>query len=226
MFNESRLRQNKVGHQLPWSDDELLAGLQKFYDDYGHYPSAGEVDTFAYLPSARSIQRTHGGLVTLRQRLLPDEDSDHTRGDRRRKIASEGDARARKYEEEFYIFLTKHFKEIAVHEHKIIRPGNVASDVFIYLNDSSADGIVIDLFYAQDLITLLKIVTIKNKRYKDLPFTVYFILVGNDGIQQTEIDSRIVNKKVPLPSHINVVTENTFKQNSIDELKLRSKFSR
>lgn len=131
-----------------------------------------------------------------------------------------------KVEEEFYNFLIGEFDEIAIHEHKIIRPGNVASDVFIYLDQEATNGIVIDLFYAQDLITLLKIVTIKAKRYATLPYKIYFVLVGNDTISDIDIDLRIANKQVPLPSHIRVLTETAFKGTIVPMLKNKSRFAK
>lgn len=223
-MDESILRKNKAGNQSQWTDTELLSGLKYFYEQYGHFPTAGEVDTFPYLPSARSIQRTHGGLVGLRKRLLPNEHHDFTRGSYRSDKAREGDKRARAYEEEFHTLLTAHFEEISIHEHRIIRPGNVASDFFIYLNEKN--GIVIDLFYAQDLKTLGKIVTIKLKRYATLPYETYFILVGNPSLSNQSIQNLMANRTNPLPSHISVITENSFKTSYISSLSNRSKYVR
>ena len=224
--NSENLRKNKIGNQPLWTDDQLSAGFKYYFQLHGRYPAAGEIDSFAYLPSARSIQRTQGGLINLRKRLFPNEESDHTRSELRRKKASDGDRRASLYEEEFYNYLLDHFEEIAIHEHKVIRPGNVARDVFIYLNKFSKDGIVIDLFYAQDLVTLLKIVNIKAKRYATLPYDVYFILVGNPSISNFDINRRIENRHIPLPQHITVMTEQSFKDAVINSVKERSDYTK
>ncbi|MGZ6005685.1 MAG: hypothetical protein ACXWLH_06100 [Candidatus Saccharimonadales bacterium] len=223
MIDKNLLRTNKPGHQMPWSDDDLLNGLRYFYQLNGRYPTATEIDPFPYLPSSRSIQRAHGGLVALRQRLLPDEANDYTKGEHRSSKAREADARATKYEEEFYNFLIENFMPVAVHEHKIIRPGNVASDFFIYEDEEK--GLVIDLFYAQDIRTLTKVVNIKLKRYSTLPFEVYFILVGNSAITNSQIDQRMENRQTKLPTHIKVVTEISFKSSLINAIKNRSRYS-
>ena len=216
------LRKNKPGHQSAWTDEELLQGFSYFYKLEGHFPTADEIDNFPYLPSSRSIQRTHGGLVNLRKRLMPTEHHDFTTGAYRSDKAREGDRRARDYEEEFYNFLNTHFHEIAIHEHKIIRPGNVASDFFIYLDDDT--GIVIDLFYAQNIRRLGKSVQIKLKRYAPLPFEIYFVAVGNPAITNQQIDERMQNRSTSLPSHIKVVNEQSFKDSIVKSLKNHSKF--
>jgi hypothetical protein len=126
------LRVSKSGDQLAWTKQEILASLQHFYKLYNRYPTALEIDRFEYLPSSRSIQRSFGGLVALRKELIPDSHSNFTQGAYRSSIAKETWHRAVKYEEEFYNFLCSHFDPVAIHEHKIMRPGNVASDYFIY----------------------------------------------------------------------------------------------
>ncbi|MCA9342635.1 hypothetical protein KC950_01320 [Candidatus Saccharibacteria bacterium] len=57
--------------QNSWTKDELRAGFEKFKNINGRYPTSHEIDSFPYLPSARSIQRTFGGLVEIRQQVIP-----------------------------------------------------------------------------------------------------------------------------------------------------------
>ncbi len=199
---------------------------RNFFEENDHYPSAGEIDTYQYLPSSRSIQRSCGGLINIRSKLIPEAPVDHTKGDTRRKLASDADKRAKIYEEEFYLYLTSYLEEISIHEQKTIRPGNVSSDIFIYLGDSAETGIVIDLFYAQDLVTLLKIVNIKHKRYTQLPFEIIFILMGNGLISQEEINTRIANKLNRLPHNIQVMTESFFKDSKMPLILAKSKFTK
>ena len=70
------LRKQRVGSQDPWTIDELRTGLERFNETYGHYPTASEVDKYEYLPSARSIERSHGGIVTLRKVLKLNTETD------------------------------------------------------------------------------------------------------------------------------------------------------
>lgn len=117
-----------------------------------------------------------------------------------------------------------HFDPVAVHEHKIMRPGNVSCDYYIYLNEDS--GIVIDLFYAKDLFSLSNVVSIKLKRYTSLPYGVHFILIGNDSITIHDIQRLMKNRKTSLPLHITVDTELNFKTSTVYDIKLRSNYAR
>jgi hypothetical protein len=218
-------RKNISGAQLKWTEDQLLKGLLKYKSEYGRFPSASEIDSYEYLPSSRSIQRSHGGLVALKRKILPDfiDEHDLTRGVIRSNKASEADARAKKYEEEFYLFLCKHFSPMAVHEQKRIRPGDVSSDFFIYHND--IEGTVIDLFYAQDIKTMAKVVNIKLKRYSTLSNKVIlFVLVGNPEIVQSDIDKNIANKAIPIPENVKVMCEQYFKTNEIKLIVSKSNY--
>jgi len=218
------MRKSQLGSQEAWTKEQILAGLQHYYKIHGHYPTARDIDVFEYLPSSRSIQRQHGGLVALRQELIPDSDSDYTRGPARSARAKESWDRAVKYEEEFYSFLVNNFDPVAVHEHKVMRPGNINCDYYIYLDEDS--GIVIDLFFAKDLFSLANVVNIKLKNYRDLPYETIFVLVGNDQVTIQKIQEMLARKITPLPSHITVDTEANFKKTTIITLKQSSKFSR
>lgn len=218
------LRISKSGYQIPWTKSEVLAGLDHFFGLYKRYPTSHEIDAFEYLPSSRSIQRQFGGLVALRTELIPNSHSSFTRGAYRSARAKESWDRAAKYEEEFHAFLCKHFESVAVHEHKVMRPGNVSSDYYLYLKEDS--GVVIDLFYAQDMFSLSNVINIKLKRYLNLPFEIYFILVGNNQITNQDISKMTLQKRLPLPSHISIDTEVNFKNSTVFELKERSNYSR
>lgn len=209
---------------MPWTKTQVLAGLEHFYELYKRYPTAREIDAFEYLPSSRSIQRQFGGLVVLRSELIPNSHSSFTRGVYRSARAKESWHRAAKYEEEFYHFLCQCFDTVAIHEHKVMRPGNISSDYYIYFDENN--GVVIDLFYAKDLFSLSNVVNIKLKRYANLPYETYFVLVGNGSIMIDDIQKMIANRKIPLPSQISVDTEQNFKSSTILKLKNKSKFSR
>lgn len=222
MFDESSLRKNRVGNQVPWTTEELLAGFQYFYQQYGKYPSAHEVDAFEYLPSSRSIQRSYGGLQELRKRLLPDEINNYTKGEYRSKVARATFANGRTLEALFFEYLTSVFSEISVHEHKLIRPGNVNSDYYIYLNDQ--EGVVIDIFYAESITNLVNVVNIKLKRYSLVTQETYLVVVGNDLLRQEDIELKTKNRQIPLPRHIHVVSELFFKTAVINQLKSKSNY--
>lgn len=216
------LQKRKIGsisNGQTWSIDNIRDGFEYYKDLYGRYPTSREVDTFDYLPAARSIQRSYGGLVEVRKQLNLSGPVDFTKGEVRSLKASETDKRAKLYEEEFFNFLISKVDQIRVHEHKIIRPGNVASDFFIY--NSKNEGIVIDLFYAADIINLLKIINIKYKKYLTVVSPILFIVVGNDSISQISIDKIISNKKFIMPLSMKVLNERTFKSDFEKFIKIK-----
>jgi hypothetical protein len=221
---ENALRKIKPGSQPQWTKEELLAGFQHFKELHGRFPTAHEIDIFPYLPSARSIQRTHGGLVSLRQELLPEDIANYTLGEYRSAKAKTVFANGQSYEAEFYNYLVKHFDPIAVHEHKVIRPGNVNSDFFIYITENV--GVIIDIFYAESIRNLINVVNIKLKRYSLVSSETYLVVVGNPDISTEDIAAKVANRKNSLPRHIHVITELTFKEETINALKSRSSFAK
>lgn len=224
MYEQADLRKNKVGNQSPWTDGELLAGFSRYFELYGKYPSAHEVDTFEYLPSSRSIQRSYGGLQQLRKRLIPDGIENYTKGEYRKAVASQTFATGRALEALFYGYLTTIFKEVAIHEHKLIRPGDVSCDFYIYTSEH--EGVITDVFYADNIINLVNIINIKLKRYVLVDEETYLIVVGNESIDQKMVDSKTYNRQKPLPSHIHVVTEQHFKDSIIPTIRMKSGFNR
>lgn len=198
-----------------WNIENIRDGFSYFFDIYGHYPTSQEVDSFDFLISSRQIQRSFGGVVKIRKQLNLKAPKDYTKGRIRSDIAGIADKRAKEYEEEFYSFLISRLDEVRVHEHKIIRPGNICSDFFIYTSGKS--GVVIDLFYAADFHSFKGVINIKTKRYLPVKFPVYFVLVKDSLIDQRQIEQIILNKKILMPSHISVITELSFKE-KFDEI--------
>jgi hypothetical protein len=216
------LQKRKLGflaNGQTWTLDNIRNGLEYYRELHGNYPTSQEVDQFEFLPSARSIQRSYGGLVQLRKNLGLSGPHDHTKGKTRSAKAQEADNRAKVYEEEFFYFLSKHFAEMRIHEHKVIRPGDVSCDFFVYTSD--AEGVVIDLFYAADIDNVSKIINIKYKKYLDVKFPVLFIEIGNEKISQSEIDTMIKNRKTPLPEFMKVMNESEFKANFDKLIKIK-----
>lgn len=183
----------------------------RFHTEHGRYPTAREFDGCAYLPNARSIQKSYvGGLPAFRQKFIPEAVTDHTKGSVRSAMAKKTIERSYAYEERFYQLLISKFPEYLVHEQKRLRPGNVSSDFFIYT--SKTTGIALDLFYAEELFNLIGIVNIKLKRYIQLPETlqIYFICIDNGKYEQKDIDAFLQRRKNPMPKNIHVVTEAEF----------------
>ena len=212
MVKYKNLKKAQKGNQdTSWTIENIRDGFNYYFDLHGKYPTSLEVDLFEYLPSRRTLERFFGGIVEVRKTLQLETQSNYTTGEIRSKTAAEADKRAKIYEESFFNYLISKIPQTRVHEQKIIRPGNIAADFFIYNSDIS--GIVLDLFYAANLNSLSGVVNYKTKKYSNIQFPVFFILVGNDEITQELINSKIRNRKEVLPNHIKVLTEKNFKDN-------------
>lgn len=173
-------------------------------------PTAVDYDQCTYLPSARIIQKSHGGIVQLRSTLNLAGPANYTTGATRSKVATEMFANARIYEEKFYSYLTSIIPQIRVHEQKRLRPGNIASDFYVYTSETT--GFAIDLFYAESIESVNKIMNIKRKRYDHLSSIQIYFVVMNKNITQSILDSRMNNKKYLLLEHTHVYSEKAFKE--------------
>lgn len=224
-YNErmDSLRKSTVRSQA-WTADELRAGFMYYKELNGRFPTAHEIDAFPYLPTSRSIQRAYGGLVGLRKELFPDEVANFSIGEHRSGVAKATYAQGKDYEEQFYNYLLGYFEAIAVHEQKVIRPGNVNSDFYIYLSEKT--GVVIDVFYANSIKNLIGVVAIKLKRYSLITDETYLVVVGNPELTQTMIDAKTANRRTSLPAHIKICSEAYFKSEVVPKLQTRSEFAR
>lgn len=193
-----------------WTLDNIKSGVKYFFKLHGHYPDQREFDKFEYLPSVRQIEYRYGGLLGLRKTLNLPGQNDLRKGSHRSKIAKKMWHRAKNYEAAFYSYLISKIPEIRVHEHKVIRPGDVSSDFFIYTTNN--DGLVLDLFFAQDIPGIVQTINYKQKKYSKINYNVIFIIMESDGsFDQTEIQNLISNKKNRLEKHISIYTESYFK---------------
>lgn len=224
-FERFLKKQNKTTghhHNNEWTISNLEAGFEKFYQENSRYPSSPEIDVFEYLPSSRQIQRMFGGLQNLRKQMqLEHSAPDHHKGNIRSKIAGESMFRASNYEEDYYKFLISKIPEVFVHEHKVIRCGDykTSTDFFIYPPNSN-DGLVIDLFYAMDIINLMKQVKIKEPKYNPMPYQIFFISM-NEGISQEVIDMKVANKQTELSKNIKVYNVDYFNRNILPNIVIK-----
>lgn len=194
--------------QKKWSLEEIKEGLERYKKENGRYPTTIEVDSTMYLPSSRQIQRRFGGLVAFRKELRLSGPDDFTKGEYRSAVAAKLKRRSYEIEEEFYNYLLTIYPKINIHEQMRLRPGNIASDFYIYLTENT--GYAIDIFNAIDMHSLTKIINIKLKRYTQIKdYNIYFIAVGE--FLQGEVDKFMKNKKIKLPANIKVLCIETFK---------------
>lgn len=172
----------------------LKKGFLRFYNEYGNYPSALQIDKYPYLPSSRTIQRSWGGLETFRK-AIGLEITNYSKG----KIRSEKSAfigiRGFSEENKLEIILQKHFGEVFVHSQKRIGP--VRADFFIY---TPKGNFAVDIFCFEDKNCFNSDINIKLKTYKNYPYPVIYLPV-NQLYTSKDINNWITNKKNIIPNN-------------------------
>lgn len=198
----------KIGENF-WTDQKILAGFRRFLNESGHFPTAQEVDKCNYLPAARSIQRTFGGLVNLRKKFNLEID-DYTKGEHRSKIAVKLNISSRNLENSYFGYLKKIFGEMFVHREKpISEASKIRYDFFVY---SRSGDFAIDIFRPSNIKNLAGCINIKIAKLNNEENNVRQYLINlNQDITQNEIDNLIQNKKIKIPKNITVITDENFK---------------
>ena len=189
------LRTQRIGKQKPWTLEELSEGLAEFYKKNNRYPTAPEVDTYLYLPSARSIERRFGGLVALRQKLKLASQADFRSGKHSSERAYLINNRAHKTENTVYEFLIKKFgKEFVHREYFFIDDKRTRADFFIY---DQEQGFCVDVFYPASRRNLSGCLNSKLNKYQSERMKQYpvIFLQMNEEILQGTLDDLVKNKK-------------------------------
>lgn len=190
------LRTQKAGGgQEPWTLEELSAGLAKFFTDKGRYPTGPEVDTYPYLPSARSIERRFGGIVKLRQTLKLDSQADFRTGQHSIDRAHLIGQRAHQTENTVNDFLVGRFgKEFVHREYLFVDDKRTRADFFVY---DKSGGFCVDVFYPGSKRNLQGCLNSKLNKYTSDYMRQYpvIFLQMNKEIDQGTLDTLILNKK-------------------------------
>ncbi|HEX8227064.1 MAG TPA: hypothetical protein VF572_04325 [Candidatus Saccharimonadales bacterium] len=100
-----------------WTQEKLKIAFDRYIAEHGRLPTAPEVDQTDYLPSARQIQRSFGGLKKLRE-ILGYADTDFGSGTHRSSLATRGNLKASVAERELQHQLADVFGEPYVHSEK------------------------------------------------------------------------------------------------------------
>lgn len=185
----------KSGGQRQWNIEELKAGLEDFFNKNGRYPTAPEVDAYQYLPSARSIERSFGGLVELRKKLDLDTQADLREGAHSSARAYKINARSHDVEQIVYSFLKERFGKQFVHrEYFFLDDKRTRADFFVY---DKASGFCVDVFYPSDKRNLTGCLNSKLAKYQGPQMNQYpvIFLQMNMELDQELLDAVSKNKK-------------------------------
>jgi len=183
----------------------LKKGFFLFQQQYGRFPTALEIDSFPYLPTSRTIQRSWGGLEKLREQLNLSI-TNYTKGQYRSNKSYEIGKRGLNTENEIESILQSKFGEVFVHTQK--RIGHIRPDFYVYCPNGN---FAIDVFCYEAKHHFLSEINFKQKTYDNFPCQV--ILLGiNSKFNQVNIDLWTKNKRNILSSNFIVLDINEFKK--------------
>lgn len=202
---------------MTWSDQKIKEGFERFFKEYGRYPTAREIDKFPFLPSSRSIQRIRGGLKEVRRKLGLSI-VNYTEGAVRSAKAKSVGTRGLTHEKQIRQILLNKFGEIFVHEQKPFNDYEGRLDFYVY---SKNENFGIDVFYPSDQDNFTGCINNKQRLYKNVAHKL-ILLQANPQITQKDIYQYLATKKNPLPSNILVFSLDTFLNfiNSLEPLKV------
>lgn len=163
--------------EIRWTLEIIKHGIEQFVAEYNRPPTAQDFDNTSYLPSARQVQRSFGGMGKLRT-ALGYSDIDYTRGELRSKIATDAGKRGVEAEEALELVLIDHFGEPFVHTQKrYIRGGKSRYDFYVYAHNYSFG---IDIFTTERREYIDKNIRHKIPKYADTSahIPIYFVLAG------------------------------------------------
>ena len=198
-----------MASNIKWTLEKIKSGFKSFYNEYGHYPTSHEIDSYSKLPSARQIQRSFGGLVGIRKSIGL-KDLDFTKGKYSSNRAHKINERAHKTEQEVYSYLIKHFGVEFVHREYFFNDDRRNRiDFFIYYKDGSFS---VDVFYPDNIRIVNGCLNSKLKTYKGLilEYPIIFLMM-NESISKEELKNLIKNKKSILKSNQRIMTYMEFK---------------
>ncbi len=205
-----------------WTLESIQEGVDRYYNETGHYPTAIDFDECAYLPSARQVQRKFGGMENLR-RSLGLLDINYTKGDLRRVIYDEFATRSLEAEDVLEVALVRHFGEPYVHTQKrYYKLMKNRWDFFVYYQGGYFG---VDVFSTARKINLMKNVHHKLRKYADVPTStdIYFVVDAPSLSDQDIVEVTGGQGLLSKHSNIKVVSLPTFLKsiiNSYPSLKL------
>lgn len=190
-----------------WSIKTIKAGFEQFIEEHGRLPTAPEIDSADYLPSARTIQRSFGGVEAIRKQLGYEE-THFGKGKYRELISLNAYTNGLRSEHEMEIQLIKRFGEPFVHIEKRVGEKKNRVDFYVY---SSSGNFAVDIFYPQSFRDLQKNVNIKITKFVDLDCPMIYLVAKNE-FEQTKIDKWVSNKKKEMPKNTHIFTLETFEK--------------
>ncbi|MFH0969597.1 MAG: hypothetical protein V1804_03765 [Patescibacteria group bacterium] len=207
--------------KIKWNLEKVREGFKKFHEEYGRYPTSNEIDDFKHLPSARQIQRSLGGLVSLRKEIGLSVEN-YSSGEERSKISTDLGKRGKNCEYLVYDFLKGIFKESFVH---VERPISICSDMnsedwgrnrFDFYVYAKPNNFAVDVFGTRDFRCFLKVMNIKEGKYKMTKKMkrgewLYFVYFSDFNLKD-RINLWLSRKRELMPANWKILNFDEFKE--------------
>lgn len=194
-----------MGKYKLWKLEDLKNGIDRFYQEYGRFPTVSDLDNIDYLPSSRWIQMKFGGMVKVRKDLGY-TDSHLGIGKYRSGIAQQINKAGLDFEHEIEKILVYKFGEQFVHVQK--RVGNTRERLDFYIYSSSGNFGVDVTNVTGHFRNVQTNTNVKVAKYKNL--SLKLLIVVNGDFQQDRIDDWLLNRIKPLPTNWRILTKNNF----------------
>ena len=193
-----------MAYNTKWTIEKIKIGFKSFYNEFGHYPTAYEIDRYAKLPSSRQIQRVFGGLVEIRK-MLSLKETDFTKGEFSSKRALKITRKASTANIEVYSYLVKTFGVDYVQKDYNLGDDKRNRIDFHVINKKG--DFLIDIFVPSNTRTLIGCLNSKLKTYGELNIDLPIIfLMMNDSITSQKLGDIVSNKKSKLRHRQQVMT--------------------
>lgn len=191
------------------SEEEIVNGFKRFYQDFRRYPTTNEIDAYDHLPSAKTIQRRFGSLSAFRQKHSLGQAS-YTRGEYRSNVARKAYKRSLDQEITVYQLLVDRFGKEFVHVASPLTDSwRIRTDFLVF---NQTETFCVDVFYPQDRQSALGCLNLRLKKYAGKkPHYPTFFLSMNPALPQSELDDLVASRKHPMPNNERVVSLETFK---------------
>jgi hypothetical protein len=190
-----------------WDIEKIREGIEKFNQEYGHYPSISGFEAVDYLPSPSTISVKYGGIEHLRKELGYSK-SHFGKGKDRSKIATDSGKRGLELENKIEKILIDRFKEPYVHSQKRFMDDNLKFNVDFFVYSPSVNFAVDSFSSTPHYTDVVNNINHKIRRYKF--FKYLFIIVFESEVSQKQIDSWMKRKILPLPNNFKVLKLDKF----------------
>lgn len=189
-----------------WSDTRILAGFERFFKEFGRYPTAQEINTYEHLPRTRTLQRSgRNGITAVREAFgLPI--TDYRKGAIRREVSLRISQRGLDEERSLGRLLEARFGKHFVHGQKPIGTRRRRVDFHVYAVGYEFD---VDIFFPKDYDSFIRCLTIKMRGLEQLSHDLFFV-AANPEITDDMARNYIDRRKTPLDPHIHILSYQSF----------------